>query len=141
MTFGVAGSAGADRRWGRGVEFAGALAGRRAAGAAGLEGDTEEWIEAPVVTSASVLRGALEVRLALVEEECAVGPVSLRMGGWAIAGDRELVGEVSGSAVRCRGGLVRGLRGGNSFSSVVSVVTEMEPPLAAERVHTSTKNR
>lgn len=45
-----------------------------------------ERVEGAVLMSASVLRGALEVRLAVVEEECAVGPVSLRVGGWAIAG-------------------------------------------------------
>lgn len=77
----------------------------------GPQGDVGEWIEGPVVTSAAVLRGALEVRLALVEEECAAGPVWLRMGGWAVAGD-----DVSGAAGRCSRGdglssVVVGLRG------------------------------
>jgi hypothetical protein len=79
----------------------------------GPEGDVGEWVEGPVVTSASVLRGALEVRLALVEEECAAGPVWLRMGGWAIAGDDVPVGEVAGASVMCRrgDGLISGVVG------------------------------
>lgn len=61
-----------------------------------------EWVEGPVVTSAAVLRGAVEVRLALVEERSEGGPLWLRMGGWAIAGDEAPVGEVAGAAVTCR---------------------------------------
>jgi hypothetical protein len=82
----------------------------------GAEAGSGEWVEGPLVTSASVLRGALEVRLALVEGESAVGPLRLRMGGWAIAGDEAPVGEVVGASVVCRRGdgltsTVVGLRG------------------------------
>jgi hypothetical protein len=68
----------------------------------GAVDDTGEWLEGPMVTSASVLRGAVEVRLALVEQESAVGPVRLRMGGWAIADDAEPVEDVVGASVTCR---------------------------------------
>ena len=68
----------------------------------GPVGETGEWLAGPVLTSASVLRGALEVRLALVEEESAVGPLGLRFGGWAIADDAEPVGESSGVSASCR---------------------------------------
>jgi hypothetical protein len=77
--------------------------------------ETGEWVEGPLVTSASVLRGPLEVRLAVVEESGAE-PLWLRMGGWAIASDEEPVGEAGGAAVTCRRAdglrsVVVGLRG------------------------------
>jgi hypothetical protein len=64
--------------------------------------ESGEWVAGPEVTSASVLRGAVEVRLALVEESSEVGPLWLRMGGWAIADEAEPVLEVAGASVTCR---------------------------------------
>ena len=75
----------------------------------------QSWTVGPWLTTASVLRGAWEVRLARVDA-ADPGPWRLRIGGWAVAADQPPTARVEGAtaAVRRADGLtsiVSGLRG------------------------------